>query len=336
MINRPTSPAFIALGLALLIGCASETGALNSEVDADAASAALTLEAPQHGVQLQTNGVLIEPGDDLRWCEVLELPGTAEDLYRIDRIEAEATEFANDIVVSVALLGSPTEAAMDPGTRVPCSRAGEVFGEEVELLFASQQRYLEERLPTGVGRELRGGQRIAVESHYFNPTEEPTVAAARINLHTTAAPLAHLARLASFENFTIYTPPGGSSSHMAECRVSEPMVVTQLIRRTQQHGTGFTVWRAGGEGDGELLWHSAAPEDTHHDPSEPILLETGAGFRFQCDYHNTSGFELRAGVTASDETCALQALWYSADSREPLDTEGCLVLRVDEDGVGRD
>jgi hypothetical protein len=336
VLKTPTSRLHAALALALLVGCASETGALSGDVDAEVLDAALTLEPPERGVQLQTSGVQMEPGDDLRWCEVMALPGTADDVYRVDRIEAEATAFARDIVVSAALPGSPTEAAMDPGTRVPCTRAGEVFGEEVELLFASQHRYLEQRMPRGVGYELHGGQRIAIESHYFNDSDEPSIAAARLNLHATPATLARLARTASFENFTIYTPPGGSSSHLAECRVSQPMVVTELVRRTQQRGTEFTVWRAGGERDGELLWHSAAPEDTHHEPTAPIFLETGAGFRFQCDYHNTSAFELRAGVTASDETCALQATWYSLDTREPLDTEGCLVLRVDEDGVGRD
>jgi hypothetical protein len=161
-----------------------------------------------------------------------------------------------------------------------------------------------------------------------------------------------LVRTASFENFTIYTPPNGHSSHVGECRVRQEMVVSDLVRRTQRYGTSFKVWRVtanqdqdAGQQDAaseprgdELIWDSAERKDSRTSFSTPLHLLPGDGFRFQCDYENPTDHELRYGVSAADETCTLEAIFWPA--RPDTETqagvsEDCLLSNVDSDGVAR-
>ena len=44
---------------------------------------------------------------------------------------------------------------MDVGAAVPCTRSGEAFGEELIEVLSTQEPYLEQRYPAGVGRVLR-------------------------------------------------------------------------------------------------------------------------------------------------------------------------------------
>ena len=62
---------------------------------------------------------------------------------------------------------------------------------------------------------------------------------------------------------------------------------------------------------------------------------TGEGFRFQCDYQNSTDLELRFGVNATDEMCTLNAVYWLPEERNDSRPQGCLLLAVDPDGVAR-
>ena len=95
------------------------------------------------------------------------------------------------------------------------------------------------------------------------------------------------------------------------------------------------MWGAGGAHDGELLWQSDSRTQNRLDLAEPLHLQPGDGFRFQCDYVNSTDRELRYGVSADDETCALEVMyWLTDEAQEPL-AEDCLLFSVDSDGVAR-
>jgi hypothetical protein len=334
-----SKPAALAILLALAIGCTAETGQelTNSPAAAGSLADSLDLGAPEHGFQVETLGASVEPGDDVRLCEVVALPGSSDDTFYVGRIESALAAQGDDLVVSVAEPGSQTEAIMDVGASVPCTRAGEAFGEELSSVLSTQESYEDVRLPTGVGKVLRGGQKLAIETHFVNETNEPVIAKAKVSFHVVdAQSVQHIARAASFENFTIYTPPGGRSSHLGECGVHEEMLVSALQRRTQRFATDFTVWRRGGERDGELVWASRDGNDRRYEPTEPLHLLPGEGLRFQCDYHNTADRELRYGVGAEDETCVLNATFWSVDSLADTQHEGCLLFQTDSDGISRD
>jgi hypothetical protein len=320
----------------LLAGCATQADGSYEDVAPELAAASLTLAAPERGVQLETRVLPVDPGEDIRFCEVVELPGSVDQLLYVERIEAASLPGVRDLIVSVADLGSATHAAMVPGRRVPCTRAGEAFGEQLSELVSSQEPYLDQTYPVGVGHVLRGGQRLALDYHVVGDAPTTQAALLKLNLHAAdARAVSRLARTASFQNLTIYTPPGGRSSHLAECRVTAPLAITQLVRRTQSHGRGFRVWIAGGERDGELLWRSRSPSDSRITLRRPLQLAPGEGLRFQCDFVNDTDLELRYGVNASDETCTLNAL-YTLETEVPsADAQGCLLIERDLDGVAR-
>jgi hypothetical protein len=117
--------------------------------------------------------------------------------------------------------------------------------------------------------------------------------------------------------------------------VNQPLAIQQLVRRTQSHGRAFRVWIAGGERDGQLVWRSASPTNARITLSSPLQLEPGEGLRFQCDFVNDTDLELRYGVNASDEQCALSAVYVLPSEAQRREPEGCLLVDVDPDGVAR-
>lgn len=346
MVNRTsahTCLASVATCSVLFTGaCASETAVEFSNARASNTSAvsnvteAVELAPPERGFQVESAGVWIDPGDDVRMCEVIVLPGDSNTRYHVNRIQSLLAGHSEDLVLRAAEVGSETAASMDRGASLPCTRAGEAFGEELSDVLRSPGRYTDERFASGAGKVFQGGQKLAVEYHVVNDTREAALAKAKLAFHVVdATQVQHLVRTASFDNFTIYTPPHGQSSHVGECRVRQELFVSDLVRRTQLYGTTFKVWRAGGDHDGELIWESGDRKQNRVGMPTPLHLMPGDGFRFQCDYQNPTDRELRYGVSADDETCTLDAMfWLTDETQEPL-AEDCLLLHVDTDGVSR-
>lgn len=338
---KPLNAAWFLLFVAA--ACATQTGLEQppgaSARDKAGSSSALELNQPESGFQIDTPATVVDPGDEVRVCEVVVLPGTPADTYYVPRIEALLSKQAEELTIHAARPGSETDSIMDPGASVPCTRAGEAFGEELSEVLTTADRYTDEVFPEGTGKIFHGGQKLALELHYVNDSAEQTQARAKLSFHTADAErVQRLVHSANFANLTIYTPPGGHSSHVGECVVREEMLVNELVRRTQRFGTTFKVWYAGGARDGQLAWESADRRDSRFEPGEPLHLMPGEGFRFECSYFNPSGRELRYGVSSSDETCMLQAKYalpedVDADDDDPA--EGCLLFDVDADGIAR-
>jgi hypothetical protein len=340
MLNSKSKLTWVlAVSTTAMVACASETGAELAPTRA-ANVEALELALPEHGFQVETAGMQIEPGDDIRMCEVVVLPGESTEHYYVNRIQSVLAGRGEDLVVRAADPGSETAAIMDPGASMPCTRAGEAFGEELRDVLRNRGRYADERFPLGAGKLFQGGQKLAVEYHYVNDSKDVTLAKAKLSFHVvTADKVQHLVRTASFDNFTIYTPPNGQSSHLAECRFHEELMVSDLVRRTQRYGTDFKVWIAGGERDGTLVWESLDRRESRKSLTVPLHLLPGEGFRFQCDYENPTDHELRYGVSAADETCTLDAIYWSAEHEgeepEAAVAQDCLLFNVDDDGIAR-
>ncbi|MDH5675679.1 MAG: hypothetical protein OEZ06_26380 [Myxococcales bacterium] len=342
MTARPKYPTTVALSLMMaLTGCISPpVGPV--EAAPESASAELTLEPPARGVHVRSPLLWVDPGEDLRLCEIVALPGGQQDVYFIDRIESELADGARDLIVHALDLGSETEAIADIGSRVACTRAGEAFGEDLEDVTSVRVGYRDQQFPDGVGKILYGGQKLALEYHVVNTGDAPASVGLALSFHTVEEKtIRRVAHTAGFHNLTIYTPPLGQSSHLAECLVKQEVLVSELARRTGRWGTGFAVWQVGGDRDGELLWHSAGPHNAALSLEEPLRFQAGEGFRFQCDYNNTTDLELRFGIGDHDESCTLEATYWVegqgvGPAQDGSSPEGCLVLDVDPDGVARD
>src|SRR5262245_39798264 len=130
----------IGLSLLVLAACATQTGS-EQVVAREKAEDALVLQAPAHGFQIDTAAGAVDPGDDVRVCAVAVLPGSATDVYYVPRIEALLGAHGEELIVHAARPGTDTEAIMDTGASVPCTRAGEAFGEELSEVLATADRY---------------------------------------------------------------------------------------------------------------------------------------------------------------------------------------------------
>jgi len=297
----------------------------------------LDLDVPERGIQIATTGALVEAGDDEEWCEVLQLPGGLDDAYYVSRIDTQMSKSGRRLVVSAAIPGSDTEANMTVGDRVPCIRAGEVFGEDLVQVISTQREYENVDFPENVGRIYFGGQKIAVDYRFASTDGPAALSGVRINFHRAdASEVQHIARTAVFNNLTLYTPPGGRSSHVAQCAFDGDVVVSALTRQTQQHGRDFKVWFAGGERDGELIWNSRdwARETRFTFPGGPIALGAGEGFRFECSFANNTDHDLRFGSGETDEQCMLISTFWLAQEDLDARDQRCLLLPRDISSSG--
>ncbi len=285
----------------------------------------LCLEPPAVGVQVRSLGETIAAGEDVEYCEIVALPGTADDVYYVNRFESKMTGSSHHLIVTAIPVGSTADQNLEVGYKQKCTGAREVAGEDRLPVTGSQQPYHEEAYPPGVGRVFYGGQKLVFDYHYLNTTDAPILAQAVVNMHTTdEANVEHIARSFGFYNLGINTPPGETASFTTACSFSADIGVHKLTRHTHQWGTDFTAWHAGGARDGEQIWTTPGYEvDVEHVFDSPITVRSGEGFTFECSFDNTTTEPLTFGVKASDEMCILFGTWWPVDESQTVDSQSC-------------
>lgn len=282
------------IGLLLLTGCADDSMP-PEEPPVD----------PPPGIVVRTAGRTIEPGEDRELCEAVRIPGDGE--HFAGRIATTMTPGSHHLIIATVEPGSPTEAAIHDGDVVDCvGPTG--FGDNVTALTGSQRLAHEESFPDGVARRYRGGQFLVFNYHYFNATDAPIEASAELALYDIdGARVRRLMGDAAFANLDIAIPPGAARTFATDCRFDRDLVVHKLTRHTHKWGTEVPVRFAGGPRDGELVFTSPSYEDADYTFVEPVVVRAGEGFRFDCNYTNTTATELVFGFKATDEMCILFA-----------------------------
>lgn len=317
--------------LFLLAGCGTTPPADDGPPTPD------ELAPPTQGLQLHAGGVVIPPGEEIEYCEVVTIPGAPTDTLWVKRIEASMVAGSHHLIVSAIDPGSPTDLSTRDGQREECAFGAMQLGDDLEGLFGSQSRYWNEELPAGVGRKFHGGQKLIIDYHYLNATEADLTAKIALNLYTANdGEITNLVHTGGFFNVTIRVEPRERAGFVGECALDEDVVLFKLIRHTHKWGRRFAVWYAGGAHDGELAFESQQYEDTDHPYAEPVHVARGEGFRFQCDYLNTESHPLVFGNTTKDEMCILFFAYWSPDPAHEARQQGCILTRIDDDGVARD
>lgn len=305
-------------------GDATSTTSTTSGGDPNCPVGELCLAPPASGFQVETNGDEIQPGEDIEYCEVVALPGGPADTYYVEGFELAMTAFSHHLIVAAAKPGSDTEKAISPGMKQKCYGA-DVFGGDIVGVTGSQKPHHEEQFPEGVGKRFQGGQKLIFDYHYFNSSKAPVKAKAAVNFRTVdASKVTREAHAFGFYNLGFSVPPNSTKSFAGECRFKHDVVVSKLTRHTHQWGKDFSVAYAGGAKDGEPIWTTPNYEDTDHLFAEPVLMKSGEGFRFTCEFENTTAKTLKFGLTASDEMCILFGTWYTPTIGGPEENQDCI------------
>jgi hypothetical protein len=284
----------------------------------------LCLAAPKQGFQIQSVGTTIDAGDDIEWCEVVQLPGTPSDTYYVNAFESQMTLGSHHLIVAAIEPGTATDTAAEIGMRANCVGPDE-FGGELLPVTGSQQPYHAELFPEGVGRIYTGGQKVVFDYHYFNTTGAPIQAKAAVNFHTVDASMVKkLSESFGFLNVGINIPAMSTAAFEAECTFSHDIMVHKLVRHTHRWGTNFDAWYLGGEHDGEHIFTSHNYEEVDFPLAEPVVMHAGEGFRFRCEFNNTESRTLTFGTKATDEMCILFGQWYVVNEGDVVPEQGCI------------
>src|SRR5688500_14029777 len=75
----------------------------------------LDLPAPERGFQVTAKGTTIAAGQDVEYCEVVEVPGTPSDVYYTNRFEAALTPFSHHLNVYAVDPNHPVDAYVKVG-----------------------------------------------------------------------------------------------------------------------------------------------------------------------------------------------------------------------------
>ncbi len=176
-------------------------------------------------------------------------------------------------------------------------------------------------MPEGVAYTLAANQMMRVEMHYINTTEAPIEVSAVVELYAApegtireeanilfiGSPDIDIAPNAMATLEQVFTPS------RAQLDLTEAKFFA-ITGHTHKLGTRMTVDLdpAGGGARTSIyapdpfLW--SEPETVTHAPE--FKVPDNAGFRFTCDYVNTTGQRIGFGESANDEMCFFWAYYY--------------------------
>lgn len=294
------------------------------EVDivGDLAKKGIDFAVPEEGFQLTTQGVkLAAGGDDDEFCEAFEVPehpDGPDGTWCITRFEVAMTSGYHHLFVAKAPVGSDSERLMEVGKRVRCVGGAHVsYGTDLVSIPLPQGEYADVPYFEGVGMKLKSGQKVSVNYHYLNVTDEDIIGMTKLNFH--AAPCDGLLEMGQFGfyNQDISVPPGGTASSEMTGTFSQDVWVLDVFRHTHRFGTDVPISFHKGPRDGEVFFVSPDYEQgAGFRFAEPVLIKKGEGFKFVCNWENPTERWLRFGPTADDEMCMLLGTWWVANPEE--------------------
>jgi len=194
-------------------------------------------------------------------------------------------------------------------------------------------------LPPGVAFTIQPGELIRIELHYINTTDLDSTADAKVTFHGIEE--TEFKDEANF--FFVGTPdvlvPPQSVSSLGPMYFPLPSGYENLqffAITGHQHrmGTGVTVdvvpdpQTPGGAVYSPAAFQWNSPQTVYHDP--PFSVPAGGGFRFSCQWHNTSDQVLRYGGSSLDEMCMFWTYYYPSQGTKvcfhteiPLSFDSC-------------
>lgn len=178
-------------------------------------------------------------------------------------------------------------------------------------------------LPPGVAYTMAANQMMRVEMHFINATDAPMEVSATVELY--AAPeetVQHEANILFIGSPDIDIAPGAMATleqYFTPSRANLDLTGAKFFAitgHTHQYGTDMQVQMGASNGPtmtpvyapADFQWDE--PETQIHRPEFELPDSLQAGFKFKCDYNNTSNQRVGFGESANDEMCFFWAYYY--------------------------
>jgi hypothetical protein len=300
-----------AFALALLVGCGNSAETTpNTSADSSVSETAGDTAAGSYS--LQFGPITINPGIENTQCVVKRL-GNPERL-RVNTVHNVLGGGSHHLVVYRV---NDTEERLTPFDCQPFTDT--LDPAKGSTLMITQKKDDTLKLPAGVAYTLDANQMIRLEVHYINPTKAPI----ELKATSTMIPIADADFKFEADFLFIGTPdislPPNKATTIGPTyfKVPDQYVDAKFFAITgheHHYGTNVTVNVASSATDpGTSVynvpdWKWDEPATVQQEP--PFTVPAGGGFRFTCDYNNTTNGTVGFGESANQEMCFFWAYYY--------------------------
>ncbi len=261
--------------------------------------------------------VNVGPGEEVHACQFVKMPEGGGELF-VSGGEYDTTAGTHHFLVFRTDPEMPAPALNEP---VDCYEGDGAMRWERGYVTGGQLEHEAADFPAGLALPFEPGAILLMQSHVVNPSPEPIDAKVHVELRTIP-PSEVQARVGTFRFYDpfIHVPAGGAGTASMRCHIHHP--VNLLSAGSHMHSRGIE-YRAYADGPGAA---ASAPFFSTTDWQHPepwtglMTLPAGSALRFECDYQNTSDFDVVQGPSAvDDEMCMLSGFYYPAQDAHEED-----------------
>jgi Copper type II ascorbate-dependent monooxygenase, C-terminal domain len=318
---RRTAPLSIIVLIALAIAACSKSSSpdkTSSIADAGAApidplSRTLSLDQPDHGVQIGTPEFPVANGQERQWCYYFKLPSDVD----LDIVKFQIRFLAGSHHMNLFQTDKDVpDHDEDCFARMPFTSNDNPHG--VDLVVGSQSTSMDWALPAGVGFKLKAHRQLILQTHYVNAGTQHTPSGfgkVLINLVSEPDPTKITAHMGTMfaNNVNIHIPPRENRSFSTTCGLPKPVKLAALTGHFHSRGKIFSVNLApnGADPTDEIYRSRAWDEPPFKILAQPVDIPAGGGLYYTCDFQNASDLDIKFGPRVdTDEHCNLFAYFY--------------------------
>ena len=271
------------------------------------------LEVPKNGIQLHLNEFDVWATGENREVFYYDPLNNSEDVF-IKRIESTMRPGSHHFILYMFRDDTPADRLPQPFTlRDVRDSTGTPVREtlrtmEYHTFFAGTQwPYLNYHFPPGIALRLPAGKGLDMNAHYVNSTGATIPGEVYTNLYFAEPDeYEEVADILFLDNRDIVLPPQQETVVEKTFTFHRNTNIFMLVSHAHETMKEFSVYVAGGERDGELVYISY---DWEHPPilnlDPPLKLKPGEGLRLQTTYFNFHDETVRYGLSDTDEMMIL-------------------------------
>jgi hypothetical protein len=326
-MRRAQVSSLTSLGTALLLACGQPADTDTSDADSGDAPDAPTIDAapmvdgmPGDLYTLEFGPVSVDPGDEDTRCATLELANEEEIKVRV--MTNHLGLASHHLIVYRVSQDEPLNAVPTPCSPFAGTLSAQGATGPVMITQREEETLI---LPNRVAYTFAPHQRIRIEMHYINTGDETVdVTATSSFLSVDPTTIDHEASFLFIGSPDIDLPACPAQDESCQTVTTEAYFnpppslddinIFALTGHTHHFGRDMQVGISN-DIDGEVTpvyapadFSWSEPETIYHAPS--FQLPVDGGFRFSCEWKNTSNMPVEFGESANDEMCFFWAYYY--------------------------